>query len=312
MRLVFSIVTAAVCCLGATDLDAQDADAPADALATASQPAEATDAVDMAKVSYVIGYDFGNQVRGSEVGIDPEALIEGVRAATSGQESKLSAQETQDTMMAFQQKLMQQAQAGGDAPASPDVAARAAESTAAGQAYQQKNAEQEGVVTTDSGLQYRIVEQGEGQSPDASDFVVVNYEGKLINGEVFDSSYQRAEPALFRVNQVIPGWTEALQPDEARRKVRAGRSVRAGLRRDGQPAGTHRAQRDAGVHRRVAHRAAKAGTVNFPTCSDTSASQRWGCGCCRWLARWWRHRRKHPHRPPRHRPSACHQRHCAA
>lgn len=80
-----------------------------------------------------------------------------------------------------------------------------------GAAFLADNGKKPGVVTTASGLQYLVVKSGSGPSPKATDTVKVNYEGKLIDGTIFDSSYQRGEPASFPVNQVIPGWTEALQ-----------------------------------------------------------------------------------------------------
>lgn len=77
--------------------------------------------------------------------------------------------------------------------------------------YLEENAKKEGVVVTESGLQYRIIKEGTGQKPGATDKVKVHYTGRLVNGKVFDSSEERGEPATFGVNQVIKGWTEALQ-----------------------------------------------------------------------------------------------------
>jgi len=80
-----------------------------------------------------------------------------------------------------------------------------------GKAYLAENAKKEGVQSTDSGLQYEVIEEGDGVSPAATDMVEVHYEGTLVNGEVFDSSYERGEPTSFPLNRVIPGWTEGLQ-----------------------------------------------------------------------------------------------------
>lgn len=80
-----------------------------------------------------------------------------------------------------------------------------------GEEYQAENAERDEVQITESGLQYEVIREGEGASPGAEDFVEVHYEGRLVNGEIFDSSYERGEPAAFPLNRVIPGWTEGLQ-----------------------------------------------------------------------------------------------------
>ncbi|HAS22844.1 MAG TPA: peptidylprolyl isomerase, partial [Idiomarina loihiensis] len=80
-----------------------------------------------------------------------------------------------------------------------------------GKAYLAENAKKEGVQTTDSGLQYEVLKEGDGVSPSETDMVEVHYEGTLVNGEVFDSSYERGEPTSFPLNRVIPGWTEGLQ-----------------------------------------------------------------------------------------------------
>lgn len=80
-----------------------------------------------------------------------------------------------------------------------------------GQQYLAENAKKDGVKTTASGLQYTVIREGSGKSPKATDEVVVNYRGTLLNGTEFDSSYKRNEPISFRLNQVIPGWTEGVQ-----------------------------------------------------------------------------------------------------
>ena len=80
-----------------------------------------------------------------------------------------------------------------------------------GEAFLKENAKKEGVKTTASGLQYKVIKEGEGKSPKATDTVKVNYEGKLIDGKIFDSSYKRGEPIEFPLNGVIPGWTEGVQ-----------------------------------------------------------------------------------------------------
>ena len=92
-----------------------------------------------------------------------------------------------------------------------DMQTKATENTAKGAAYLAENAKKEGVQATASGLQYKVITAGTGKSPRATDVVEVNYEGKLIDGTVFDSSYERGEPIEFPLNQVIAGWTEGVQ-----------------------------------------------------------------------------------------------------
>ena len=96
-------------------------------------------------------------------------------------------------------------------PPSAAPAANSSDPKSAGEAFLAANSKQAGVITTASGLQYKVIKSGTGASPKASDTVKVNYEGKLIDGTIFDSSIQRGEPASFPVNAVIAGWTEALQ-----------------------------------------------------------------------------------------------------
>ncbi len=97
------------------------------------------------------------------------------------------------------------------ASTSTTPAAAASDPKTAGEAFLAANGKEPGVITTASGLQYKIIKSGTGESPKATDSVKVNYEGRLIDGTIFDSSIQRGEPATFPVNRVIPGWTEALQ-----------------------------------------------------------------------------------------------------
>ena len=92
-----------------------------------------------------------------------------------------------------------------------EMKAVAAKNLEDGEKFLTENKKQKGVVTLPSGLQYKIVKEGSGESPKATDTVTTNYRGKLIDGTEFDSSYTRGEPARFAVNAVIPGWTEALQ-----------------------------------------------------------------------------------------------------
>jgi FKBP-type peptidyl-prolyl cis-trans isomerase len=155
------------------------------------------------RLSYGIGQNFGMQMKNNSLPIDPAAFSAGLLDAMEGRESRLTPEEISTEMQAFQQRAQAE-----------QAAARAAAGEAnaeAGQAFLAQNAAREGVVVTDSGLQYEVIEQGEGAVPGAEDTVEVHYRGTLIDGTEFDSSYKRGQTVSFGVGQVIPGWTEALQ-----------------------------------------------------------------------------------------------------
>ena len=159
------------------------------------------------KFSYALGMDIGTQVGGSlkkqSVEVDWNLTSEGLKDAMSGgktrltqEEAKAVLDEVQAEVRKEQQEKMQQA---------------AATNKAEGENFLAANKAKEGVVTLPSGLEYKILKAGDGPKPAASDQVVCNYRGTLINGTEFDSSYKRGQPATFEVGKVIKGWTEALQ-----------------------------------------------------------------------------------------------------
>jgi FKBP-type peptidyl-prolyl cis-trans isomerase FklB len=154
------------------------------------------------RVSYAIGVNLGTSFQREELNIDQKALFAGVSDAMAGK-PVLSQAEVQSTIMKFQQEMMAKQQA--------KMAAEGEKNLKAGEAYLAENAKKEGVKTTASGLQYKVLKSGTGQSPKDTDTVKVHYEGSLIDGTVFDSSIKRGEPATFPVKGVIPGWTEALE-----------------------------------------------------------------------------------------------------
>jgi FKBP-type peptidyl-prolyl cis-trans isomerase FklB len=158
---------------------------------------------DDAKVNYSIGYQIGNDFQHQGVPLEPDALVDGIRDAIGGNEAKLSEEERHATLAALQTRMHAAQQA--------DQKAAADKNLAAAKAFLAENGAKEGVTTLPSGLQYKVLTEGTGPKPTASDTVTVHYRGTLIDGTEFDSSYKRGKPATFRVDGVIAGWTEALQ-----------------------------------------------------------------------------------------------------
>lgn len=157
-----------------------------------------------AKTGYAIGVVTAKQLQQSGIdSLDVDSYSQAIRDVLSNQDLQMSQDEIQNTLKQFQQEMMAKAQA--------EQQQQAADNKAKGDAFLADNADKDGVKVTDSGLQYKVIRKGDGETPEASDTVKVNYEGKLLDGTVFDSSYQRGEPVSFQVNQVIPGWQEALQ-----------------------------------------------------------------------------------------------------
>ena len=134
--------------------------------------------------------------------IDADNLLAGLKDAMTGKPSVLSAEETQNTMMQLQQEMEQKFQ---------ENAGKAGEANKKeGQDFLAANKNKAGVVTLPSGMQYEILNEGTGKTPTRTDNVTTHYKGTLIDGTVFDSSYERGQPATFPVNGVIAGWTQAL------------------------------------------------------------------------------------------------------
>ncbi|NKI34062.1 FKBP-type peptidyl-prolyl cis-trans isomerase [Wenzhouxiangella sp. XN79A] len=155
------------------------------------------------RLSYTIGMDIGQSLAGQNMELDIDLVMEGLRDAYAGGETLL----TQEEALAERQKFIEQRQQRLEQERVEEATVNREE----GEAFLAQNAQNDGVMVTDSGLQYRVIEEGEGERPSATDRVTVHYKGTLINGVEFDSSYARGEPATFGLNQVIPGWTEGLQ-----------------------------------------------------------------------------------------------------
>lgn len=155
------------------------------------------------KISYSIGLNIGGNLKRDAIDIDEDALAKGIKDALTGSKPLLTEKEVQDTMAAFQKTMM--------AKQAEKMKSVGDKNKKDGEAFLAENKKKEGVKTTASGLQYRVIKAGDGKMPKATDTVTVNYRGALIDGTEFDSSYKRNEPTTFPVNGVIPGWTEALQ-----------------------------------------------------------------------------------------------------
>jgi FKBP-type peptidyl-prolyl cis-trans isomerase FklB len=155
------------------------------------------------RLSYIVGENMATQLKNDGLELDTDALALAVNDVFAGNESRLSEDDKRNTVEEIQ-KISQEKQTAANAGQSE-------KNTAEGTAYLAENAKKEGVTTTDSGLQYKSLVAGNGEKPKASDTVEVHYKGTLIDGTVFDSSYDRGEPATFPVTGVIAGWVEALQ-----------------------------------------------------------------------------------------------------
>ena len=158
----------------------------------------------MDKLSYALGIGIGSQLAGmgaKELNIDDFA--QAIKDVISGAGLKVDNAEAQTLVQNFfqEQEAKQQAAAAEAGKAAKE----------AGETFLAENGKKEGVVTLPSGLQYQVLKEGNGKKPSATDQVVCHYEGTLIDGTIFDSSYKRNEPATFGLNQVIPGWTEGVQ-----------------------------------------------------------------------------------------------------
>ena len=155
------------------------------------------------KASYVIGVQLGTQMSQTKDDIDLDKVMVGLKESFAGKEPRMTKEEMMAAMQEFQQAMQQKTQA--------KMLETGAKNAKEGEVFLAENKKKDGVITLPSGLQYKVITAGKGKSPKASDTVVTNYRGSLIDGKVFDSSYERGEPVTFPVNGVIPGWTEALQ-----------------------------------------------------------------------------------------------------
>ncbi len=164
--------------------------------------------------SYAVGFGSGNQLRarlgGDIQDIDVEAFIEGFRQGLVEGDPKFTDEQIKKEFELYQPIAAERMKAAQE-KAQKEREVEATKGAAEAKAFLDKNKTAEGVVTLESGLQYKVITEGKGEKPTAEDTVSAHYEGKLLNGEVFDSSYKRGEPTTFPVSGVIKGWQEALQ-----------------------------------------------------------------------------------------------------
>lgn len=155
------------------------------------------------RTSYAMGLETGMALKSHDAKVNPKAFAQGLTDGVKGNKPLMSKDEVTKTLRDFQQESIKKMQ--------QKMGALAKQNKQAGVAFLAANKKKPGVVTLANGLQYKIIKPGTGAKPTAKDKVTVDYEGKLISGKVFDSSYKRGKPAVFPVNGVIPGWTQALQ-----------------------------------------------------------------------------------------------------
>ncbi len=154
---------------------------------------------DKGKYSYAIGYNIGSSMKKDNVELDMNSFTAAIEDALKGTDSKLSPEQTQTAMQNLMMSLQKKRAEGSE------------ENKKKGEEFLAANKAKEGVKTTASGLQYKVIKEGTGAKPKATDMVKVHYSGKLIDGKEFDSSYKRNEPVQFKLDGVIKGWTEGVQ-----------------------------------------------------------------------------------------------------
>jgi FKBP-type peptidyl-prolyl cis-trans isomerase len=171
------------------------------------KPVESADGVDLSafkqQISYFFGANIGEQFKRDGIDLDTDVFVMALMDVQKNRALQLTPEELQAAMTQFQQTQQQRKEQ------TLNVIAEANKKE--GKSYMEENAKKEGVVTTASGLQHKELVAGDGLKPTAADTVTVNYRGTLLDGTVFDSSYDRGKPVSFPLSGVIPGWTEALQ-----------------------------------------------------------------------------------------------------
>lgn len=209
MKKLFSISALLLLAAGSAAFTQQAAQQPAQQPATqqpAQQPAQGAPGKPESvedRASYAIGLNIGRNMKAQEVPVNVELLVKGLRDALAGTNPALTDEEMQAAVTSLQQSVMAKQQ--------EKMKVEGDKNQKAADEFLAKNKAKEGVKTTASGLQYEVLKEGTGATPKPTDKVTVHYTGTLLDGTKFDSSVDRGEPVTFGVNQVIAGWTEALQ-----------------------------------------------------------------------------------------------------
>lgn len=170
----------------------------------------------MDSISYVLGQNMYQNFQQNDIDVNGKLIAKGLLDAYNGNDSFFSKERSQSLMNQFQQQMMekqrqQQQQSGEEGQSQEQQQQKAQENLKKSQQFLEENKAKSGVKTTESGLQYKVLEEGSGASPALSDTVVVHYKGTLIDGTEFDNSRKRGQPAEFQLSGVIQGWQEGLQ-----------------------------------------------------------------------------------------------------
>lgn len=208
MKTRIYIVTAAFICLAVMSAYAAQEGSTKDVNTTPpdnkpNNPQAAALKTELDKISYIIGTQIAQNFKSQDIEVNLEPLMWGLKDGLANKELALTQQEIQQILTNFRQQMM--------AKQAAKRVKEAAENLAKGKAFLEDNKTKEGVKVLPSGLQYKVIKEGTGKTPTADDRVKTHYQGTLIDGTEFDSSYKRNQPVEFAVTGVIKGWTEALQ-----------------------------------------------------------------------------------------------------
>jgi len=158
---------------------------------------------DTARINYSLGYQIGGDFKRQGIEANSAAILKGIEDALAGAEPLMKPDDMRKTLTDLKTRIV--------AEQKKKAVEQELQLAEEGKKFLEENAKKPGVVTTESGLQYQIVEAGTGKTPGPTDQVTVNYRGTQVNGQEFDSSYSRGKPATFQLNSVVKGWTEGLQ-----------------------------------------------------------------------------------------------------